>query len=266
MFRARTCAELAEPFFWEGGGGTGCVLIHGLGATPQEMRYLGRELHRRGATVSGIRLSGHGTRPEDLIRVSRDHWIEDAVSACEQMAARVRRVFIGGQSLGALLALVAARDFSGEAEGIILFSPAFVIRKSAYQIIAPWLRLAALLGMGGIMLGKRHPEMGDSAALRERVSYPRLPLRAFAELAALQRDARNALVQIWSDHMLVVQSIRDPVSPPGPNQRVIRTFCNALEIETLSLEKSGHVVTADCERHRVASAVSSFMGLSPARA
>jgi len=41
----------------------GVVLLHGLSDSPYSMRALGQSLHRRGATVVGLRIPGHGTAP-----------------------------------------------------------------------------------------------------------------------------------------------------------------------------------------------------------
>lgn len=58
-----------EPFAFAGGP-IGVLLVHGFTGAPQEMRGLGRFLAENGMTVLGIRLPGHGTRPEDLERVT----------------------------------------------------------------------------------------------------------------------------------------------------------------------------------------------------
>ena len=55
----------AEPFFYPGNE-TGCLLIHGFTASPQEMRGLGVHLAEQGYSVLGIRLFGHGTQENDM--------------------------------------------------------------------------------------------------------------------------------------------------------------------------------------------------------
>ena len=52
-----------EGYFWPGTSGTGVLLIHGFTGTPAELRELGEILHKRGHTVQGLLLSGHGTMP-----------------------------------------------------------------------------------------------------------------------------------------------------------------------------------------------------------
>ncbi|MBI1854527.1 MAG: carboxylesterase, partial [Chloroflexi bacterium] len=57
----------AEPFFLPGSK-TGCLLIHGFTGAPKEMRWMGEYLADKGYSVLGVRLAGHATRPEDMIR------------------------------------------------------------------------------------------------------------------------------------------------------------------------------------------------------
>src|SRR5690554_1252829 len=71
--------DLRQPFFHQGNS-TGCLLIHGFTGTPSEMRPLGTYLNQQGYTVSGIQLPGHGTKPEDLMRVKWEAWYQEAVA------------------------------------------------------------------------------------------------------------------------------------------------------------------------------------------
>jgi carboxylesterase len=64
----------SEPFL-RPGNQTGCILIHGFTAMPEEMRYLGEYLHGQGYTVLGLRLAGHATHPRDLVRTKWVKWL-----------------------------------------------------------------------------------------------------------------------------------------------------------------------------------------------
>jgi carboxylesterase len=68
----------AEAFFLPGQGENtriGCLLTHGFTGAPKEMHPLGENFNRRGYTVYGIRLNGHATRPEDMIRSRWRDWL-----------------------------------------------------------------------------------------------------------------------------------------------------------------------------------------------
>ena len=78
----------AEPFTFEGNQ-TGVLLSHGFTGTTQSMRFIGEYLHQQGGfTVLGVRLSGHGTRPEDMARASAGEWVGDVESGLEKLQAR----------------------------------------------------------------------------------------------------------------------------------------------------------------------------------
>src|SRR5260370_771763 len=89
-------AAQLQPFRFRGGT-RGILLIHGFAGTPPEMRGMGQFLAAGGYDVMGPLLSGHGLTPEAM------------AARCQDALAHLRRdcaeVFVGGQSLGATLAL-----------------------------------------------------------------------------------------------------------------------------------------------------------------
>ena len=72
-----------EPYLLQAGS-IGVLLIHGFTASPTELRPVGTYLHERGFTVLGARLTGHGTRLNDLRATARSDWEVSAHSALEQ--------------------------------------------------------------------------------------------------------------------------------------------------------------------------------------
>ena len=99
--------SIIEPFFFPGGE-PGVLLIHGFLTAPGEMRPLGQYLAAAGMTVSGIRLRGHGTQPEDLAKVSWRDWLADVDAGFTELRRHCAQVCIAGLSLGGALALHAA--------------------------------------------------------------------------------------------------------------------------------------------------------------
>ena len=57
----------AEPFFFSGNK-IGCLLVHGFTGAPTEMLPLGQFLSDKGYSVLGVRLSGHGTDLDAMVR------------------------------------------------------------------------------------------------------------------------------------------------------------------------------------------------------
>ena len=105
------------------GGKVGCVLLHGFTASPIEMKQLADYLYTKGYTVSAPLLPGHGTHPDDLNRVQFTDWVQTAEDAVEALKKSCNHVFIGGESMGGLIALRVA-ELHPELAGALLYSPA----------------------------------------------------------------------------------------------------------------------------------------------
>lgn len=98
---------MSEPFLFPGGS-HGCLLVHGFTGDPSEMRGLGEHLAARGHTVLGLRLPGHGGRPEDLAPVRWRDWLAAVADGHHYLAERCERVSLVGFSLGGALAVLLA--------------------------------------------------------------------------------------------------------------------------------------------------------------
>ena len=122
-----------DSFFWQAGP-TGVLLVHGYTATTAEVRLLGKYLHERGYTVAGPLLPGHGTTPEDMNRCRWQDWMGAVEQAYRQIAPKCERVFIGGESMGAVLALCAASEHP-EAVGLLLYAPALLVPASRMWLV-----------------------------------------------------------------------------------------------------------------------------------
>ena len=64
----------AGAYYFEGSP-IGCLLIHGMGSTPYQVRSLGEYLAWQGLTVFGLRLPGHGTTLDELEQTTAEQWL-----------------------------------------------------------------------------------------------------------------------------------------------------------------------------------------------
>src|SRR5262245_11862684 len=104
-------------------GRVGALLLHGLGGTPVEMRYVAMGLARAGFTVSCPQLAGHSGSFEEL-RCSRwQDWYASAEAALERLRQRCDLVVVGGLSMGAVLALRLAAGREDAVGGAAAFAP-----------------------------------------------------------------------------------------------------------------------------------------------
>src|SRR5690349_25061269 len=96
-----------EPFFFPGNE-IGCLLTHGFTGTPKEMRWMGEYLHKQGFTVLGVRLAGHATRPEDMIRTRYNDWLASIEDGFRLLSGTAKRIYLMGLSMGGVLSLTLA--------------------------------------------------------------------------------------------------------------------------------------------------------------
>ena len=247
-------------FFFEGGR-SGVLLIHGLTGTPMEMKLLGKGLHRAGFTVHGMQLAGHCGDVDDLLATGWRDWYASVEQAADAMLGKVDRLFVGGLSMGALLALKLAADRPGRIAGVGVYGATF--RYDGWSI-PPLARLSFLLPLLkklGIGRGRSFMEQppygirderlraqvstamlsGDSAA----AGLPGNPWYSLAEMYGLAASVRRQLRQVTAP-CLVAHASDDDVASPKNAELVMREV-NA-PAELLLLDDSYHMITIDKER------------------
>jgi carboxylesterase len=105
------------------GGRVGVLLIHGLGGTPVELRFVAQGLNRAGYTVYSPLLVGHGGSEELLNTTTWQDWYGSVEEAHDLLKARCDIILVGGLSSGAMLALHLAAQRPQHVHGTLLFSP-----------------------------------------------------------------------------------------------------------------------------------------------
>jgi carboxylesterase len=236
-----------EPFAFAGGP-IGVLLVHGFTGAPQEMRGLGRFLAENGMTVLGIRLPGHGTRPEDLERVTWRDWVEAVARGADLLRERCARVFLCGLSLGGLLVLYEATR--RPPDGLIVMA-------SPYRIQDVRLRFLWLLKRLFPYAGKGPSDLRDPEVQREHVSYSRYPLSAVEELLRVLRAATSGLPQVRCPTLLIY-SYADRTVPPDQGWMIYHRLGSA--DKTIHwLIRSGHVIPEDVEREEAFEQIARFI-------
>jgi carboxylesterase len=105
------------------GGRVGVLLIHSLGGTPIELRFVAQALARCGYTVYCPLLPGLGGGTDVLGLSSWKDWYSAIESAHDQLKQSCDIVLVGGISAGGILALRLAAKHPETVHGVMLFAP-----------------------------------------------------------------------------------------------------------------------------------------------
>ena len=245
----------AEPFFFPGSGKnvrTGCLVQHGFTGTPKEVRWMGEFLNQKGYTVCGMRLTGHATQPEDMIRSRYPDWLASVEDGYHLLRSCCDQIFLLGLSMGGILSLIQATRL--EVCGVVAMSTPYKLPDD------PRLKFIKLLSKINPYLEKNKQGPGAGwfgEAWKQHVAYPQNPLRSIGELNDLLQVMRDSLpdvkvpvLLIYSrdDHYIIESSMNSICDELGTSDK-----------QKMWVEGSGHVVTEEPKREQVFQAALEFI-------
>ncbi|KJS86636.1 MAG: hypothetical protein JM58_06705 [Peptococcaceae bacterium BICA1-8] len=225
-----------EPFDFLGNE-TGCLLIHGFTGSPGEMRPLGEYLHKKGYSVKGVLLPGHGTKVENLACTSWGNWYQEVVEGYEGLKARCEKVFVIGLSMGGALAFHLAANEKINGGIVSICAPIFLAKKKAY--FSPILQYFIKFSRKKTNTSKNY----------ESFWYDQYPISCTASLVKMLPVIKKELKDI-NNPVLIIQSTLDKTVNPVSAQYIYDNI-GSREKEIYWLHNSGHVATLDIEREQV---------------
>jgi carboxylesterase len=243
----------AEPFFFPGSS-TGVLLVHGFTGVPKEMRQMGEYLHREhGYSVLGVRLSGHATQPEDMIRSSYTDWLASVEDGFALLSGMTQSITLMGLSMGGVLALTTASYLP--VNGVVAMSTPYKLPDDRRLRHIEWLSKAVPF------MPKSSDEPGsgwfDKQAYKEHISYPQNPLHAIGELNKLLSKMQAALSQITVPTLLIHS--RDDNYVLKDSMPLIHASLTMPDKQMVWIEGSGHVITRDAQRQKVFETAARFV-------
>ena len=144
--------ELSEPIFHRGNE-IGCIVQHGIGGTPANVRLVADKLIEAGYTVITPMLPGHGSTVRELRASTHEQWLSAVLDAYDRLkAAGCTKIVPVGLSLGGvLMSLVAVnRDVAG----LVVMAPP--IRMKTWLHVSRLLRgIFPYIGYGERVLAKQ---------------------------------------------------------------------------------------------------------------
>jgi len=239
----------AEPFFLIGDRSKpACLLIHGFTGAPKEMRWMGEFLYRHGYTCLGIRLAGHATNPEDMIRSRWTDWVASVEDGYHTLCGLTDKIFLLGLSMGGVLSLLMSTRLAPRVKGVIAMSTPSKL-PSDYPI---WFLKLISIVIRYRPKTREAPGSGwfDKAAYADHISYSQNPVRSSAELKKLILEMQAALPKV-DVPVLLMHSKDDRYALPDNMERIYAGLVNARDKTKLYITGSGHVLPRDAARQEV---------------
>jgi carboxylesterase len=243
------------------GDGLGFLLIHGLGGTPMELRYVAHGLAGAGHTVHVPQLTGHCGTVDELKATAWTDWYASVEREHDRLRARCSDVVVGGLSVGAILALRLAAARPDTVSGLALYAPSLWLDGWGVPWHATLFRLVTAKWFADwFPFAERHPwgikderlrtfveraiKSGDSS----RAGVAALPGSLMLELRWLVQRVRSEIAEVRQPALIIHPRKDDRASLR--NLHYLQSGLGGLT-ETVVLDDSYHIVTLDRQRQIV---------------
>ena len=251
------------------GGPIGVLLIHGLGGTPVELRFVARALAQAGHTVYTMQLAGHCGTPEELRRSTWREWYASVEAAHDRLRKHCKIVVAGGLSMGGILATHLAQNRPDHVQGLLLLAP--TLKLDGWSM--PWYsRVINYIRPTRIPLEIELPEHEPYGLKDERVralvvskmqsgnaseaGVFSTPVRSFANFNALVAVVKKRLGDVKQPALIIHPRQDDMASLK--NAQIMQARLGGL-VETTILDDSYHIITLDQQRHIVLERTTDFV-------
>ena len=156
----------------------GALLVHGISDTTHSLKDIAEFLNSECVLIRAMLLPGHGTRPGDLLQITKEKWIEAVDFGIRSLKNEVDHVYVVGFSLGGLLATHAATNHT-DLSGLVLLSPSLHVVYSPLVWQTRWLRYVR--------------DWVDIDPNASPVRYHSMPTNGLAELMELRSKTISSL-------------------------------------------------------------------------
>ncbi len=217
--------------------GFGILLIHGLLASPAEVRSYGHYLADQGYTVLGIRIKGHGTSPHALRELSFESWFGSVKRGYNILKIYCEKLFVVGFSTGGALGLKLAAENPPELAAVVAISVPVKFLNAAFMLV-PLLHntnslvhwMSSFEGIKPFIVNT--PEHPD-------INYRNTPIRALYELRRLIHQT-DALLPDIETPTLLLYADHDPVVAPESAEIVFHKLgAKDKELRSVSADRHG---------------------------
>jgi carboxylesterase len=256
----------AAPFYFAGSGNIGCLCLHGLSASPQEVYWLGKHLAAQGLTVFGARFYGHGVNPDQMLRMRWQDWYLSALDGYHLLRQTCQHVVVLGMSMGGLVAMRLAGS-EQVAALIPIAAPLLSPIPSPMQVHIGryFLGYVAKYDQATDRIDQyvRQLQTQRGEPVTGRVSAWKQSAVGVSEMLRLSEEVTRTMSRITAPTLLIY-SEKDTTSPVANIDAIQRQMTGCKQIEVLRLKESEHVITNDVEHEYVNDQVWQFVQKSVA--
>lgn len=217
---------------------------------------MGEFLNQHGYTCLGIRLAGHATRPEDMIRSRWTDWTASVEDGYQLLRGVTHQVFLIGLSMGGVLALLMSTRLTPRVQGVVAMSTPSRL-PTDYPI---WLIHLLSNILRYRPKSNEPPGSGwfDQTAYKEHISYPQNPVRSGAELKKLILAMHLALPEV-NVPVLLIHSKDEKTILSDNLEDIYEGLTNTSAKTKLYITGSGHVIPRDASRQHAFQAALEFI-------
>ncbi|MDD5155655.1 MAG: alpha/beta fold hydrolase [Candidatus Omnitrophica bacterium] len=274
--------ETSDPkkfsFFLKGDGLKAVLLIHGITGTPSEMHYLGKALNKAGYTVLCNILPCHCGSLGELKKVTWGQIADFCAQDFKTLKGQYPKVFIGGLSMGALMAVHLAYKFPGEVSGIIslaptLFYDGWALHKGKFLLDIIW---AIPFLRNRINIREGWPYGLKDERLRESIQrfYKNASSSQYDDKVLLFGSPFFPLACLYQHHLFTkvvkkeIPLVKNPILILHARQDDMTSIKNAFYLlnniasqdkTLITLQDSYHMITIDKEKDKVAQEAIKFL-------
>jgi carboxylesterase len=234
----------------------GALLIHGFTATPDCLESLAAPLRQAGFEVVAPLLKGHGLTPADLAETSWQDWYGGVFEEFQKLQKRCETVSVAGLSLGGLLGLMLASELPVHRLAL-LATPVFLSGFMA-KFVLPMVGNTVLKEVFKYQPKWAGPAIADPEARGKFKSYSKMPIKSIMEIVRFQKEVAPRIPFVTAP-TLIIHSPHDTTAP-YENMAYLKEHLGSSVIQTVTLERSNHVLTMDYEKDLVAQDVIRFFG------
>ena len=242
--------------FFKKKGKIGCLLLHGLTSSTQEMEDLADYLYSKDYTVLATLLKGHNTSVHDLDKTTWQDWYSSVLEDFEFLSEHCNKIYVIGQSIGATLSLhLAANNYNSKIKRLILLAPAIYYVKSLAKLtpILKFFKKYSIKDYGEYYPKRKEAffDITDEKALKKRIAYKKYPLGSIASALKLIKIVKRELKSVKIP-TLIIHSIKDYTIKPESSQYIydnLRLSSNKKKL--FFVKHSGHILSVDLDKKTI---------------